>query len=87
MEKIEPMLTTRQIKTIKRWLTLFGKDEIKPKDFTYFEMKRGWKLKTVWKDQQGVLSDFELQMPYAPLAKLENGRTYPIEDLLLGGEK
>lgn len=86
MGKKEPVLTTRQRKTLKRWLTLFGKDEIKPKDFTYFEMKRGWKIKTVWKDQQGVLSDFELQMPYAPLAKLENGKTYSVEDLLFGGE-
>lgn len=81
------MLTKRQIKTIQRWLTLFGKDEIRPKEFVYFDMPRGWKLKTVWQDQQGFISDFELQMPYAPLVKLENGKTYTIEDLLFGGEE
>lgn len=77
-------LTKRQAKTLRRWLTLFG--NTKPTRFRYFRMFRGFKLQVIWEDQQNTKSQFELQMPFAPIEELENGAIYSFDELC-GGEE
>lgn len=72
-------LTKRQAKTLRRWLTLFG--NTKPTRFRYFRMFRGFKLQVIWEDQQTIKSQFELQMPFAPIEELENGAIYSFDEL------
>ena len=72
-------LTNRQAKTLRRWLTLFG--NTKPTRFRYLRMFRGFKLQAIWQDQQQVKSQFELQMPFAPVEELEDCAIYSFDEL------
>ena len=78
-------LTNRQAKTLRRWLTLFGKT--KPTRFRYFRMHRGFKLQVIWVNQQQIKSQFELQMPFAPIEELEDGAIYSFDELCGKEEK
>lgn len=72
-------LTNRQAKTLRRWLTLFG--NTKPTRFRYLRMFRGFKLQVIWLDHQQIKSQFELQMPFAPVEELEDGAIYSFDEL------
>ena len=73
-------LTNRQAKTLRRWLTLFGKN--KPNKFRFVKMYGGFKLQVISKLGTEEQGQFELQMPNGPLDTNENCSIYTIAELL-----
>lgn len=73
-------LTNRQAKTLRRWLTLFGKN--KPSRLRFVKMYGGFKLQVICKTGTQEQVQFELQMPYGPIDTSENCSIYTIAELL-----
>ena len=73
-------LTKRQAKTLRRWLTLFGKN--KPSKLRFVKMYGGFKLQAICKIGTEEQVQFELQMPHGPIDANENCAIYSLEELL-----
>lgn len=73
-------LTNRQAKTLRRWVTLFGKN--KPSKLRFVKMYGGFKLQAICKLGTKEQVQFELQMPNGPIDVNENCTIYSLAELL-----